>query len=487
MEDACRKALREEHIEADEEAFGDLATELTNHLKKLYAGLPFEEFGTDPWRHAAMLSWIDSAALAYLGSNFFGEHAQSRFAEFRDRARAAFRARPKQCAVSMPYNQWQPAWAGWYNVERDFVPTIAIQIARILARIALNEQQEEARNEVTEKSCIPAETETAPVSTRNNTGFLYPTLPLPILKFAIEAIFRRGRTIAASSLRPEITNSNGGAVAEIRAPYGTPPVPAWLLTHAGLERTGQLATHRLFRDLPLRAIGQAQEEKVDPAWFAPVVKVAPGAGEYSRVLGIGVKNSHRFFDALDALQYIAPTGDVPHANGPLLTWGESATPDRRKHELKIELNASYYTGGRRGKLVPIPHLLPRFVGRPNEYSAQATLQLITMIEFRSQAHQLAESGFVTIPELRWVELLGASGVPLKHIYNILADAWVNDGDDGRAFLKPVADDKWTLADAHNDVLAVLIQGGQIDLNAKAAGKRSAAARQRKLRLRSSAG
>jgi len=214
---------------------------------------------------------------------------------------------------------------------------------------------------------------------------------------------------------------------------------------------------------------------VDLDRWTPNIVIVGGLTAYARALGMDAGATNELRAVLDLFQSLNAVGADGHRHHGLLTWREEPAAQGRKARIIIT-PASGLLRGTRGKLIPVPHRLPRFSGSKNEWAAQASLQLLVLLEMRSAAIELVESGGATIPPDRWRKLAEQAGVSLPRLVELLRSTWVDDSVDGLAFLRKLNGDRWTLGTAYERELAVLVEGGRYDRGGRISGRRSAAKR-----------
>ncbi len=217
----------------------------------------------------------------------------------------------------------------------------------------------------------------------------------------------------------------------------------------------------------------------------PILTIPGGLRAVAEAMGEDPKNTAAVRLALDAAQrFIALDPESGAELHGLLTWGvRGEEAHGRQREVFIAPTPEVFLGGGRGKLVPVPRQLPRLIGRGNDWTPQASLQLLAMEELRRLAPELVEAGGVLIPRRRWEDLAEVAGLSKRLLRELLDRAWLEAGPsaEGRveapAFLYRLDDgDRWTLANAYSAELAELREGAGYDLAAADRGRRSGAAR-----------
>src|SRR5690606_13604119 len=94
------------------------------------------------------------------------------------------------------------------------------------------------------------------------------------------------------------------------------------------------------------------------------------------------------------------------------------------------------------QLVPIVDI-PPLVGRPADHGPQANFQMELMVAFRKRAVELVKKGGIYLPEKELRLLANESGLPQRILKKVM-DRWVQDGDDGPAFLDVIENDRYAL-------------------------------------------
>jgi len=304
-----------------------------------------------------------------------------------------------------------------------------------------------------------------------------PALAAEFAKAATRAYFEPGREVDSRDCEPVILGRDGARVAVANSAVAA--VPPMLLRDGGSLAMASLTAQRVFRDIPHRARAQAIKGNVDLDEWTPLITIVGGLTAYAEKLGIGPNQTNELRSALNLFQSLNAVGSDGTRYHGLLTWEEEPATRGRKARIIITPARALLTGSR-GKLIPVPHRLPRFAGSKREWSAQASLQLLVLLEMRTHGRELAQHGGTTIRADKWLELAGQAGVSRERLTELLASTWVNDGQDGPAFLKCNPDGRWTLAPAYARELGVLSEGGRWDLGARVGGLKSAAKRGAKM-------
>lgn len=260
----------------------------------------------------------------------------------------------------------------------------------------------------------------------------------------------------------------------------------------GLDRLGSIPAHRLFHwevneghRRVLAGEPDARNLRVDGGWEA-----------LAGILGMSEKMG-RDVHAIVAAQAHCVFQMSWGAYGNLLSYHVTPAHGRRRGQVSIVLGdallphychqISEKMGRGRSafeamRLVPMVDM-PPFVGRPNDHGAQATMSMATVAEFRRQSRELAKHGGALV---NFDVLAQQSGVSAGLVPRVL-DRWTCDGDDGPAFLARVDKGRFTLSDAYRPQREFIVAQGNKELARSTDGKRSAAARQRKLPDRKRAG
>lgn len=255
-----------------------------------------------------------------------------------------------------------------------------------------------------------------------------------------------------------------------------------------LGATSNILGHRLFRFLVTTvAIQVATPSTRDYR----TITVRGGFKGLAQLLGQhGSKAADSLHAALDVMAHchiVAPHGEV---SGLLLYSTAVASPGRPAllrivvgdvllPDYVVRLPKRSRREMQARKLVPIPRLIPPPVGHLSRHAAQATLQMLVMVELRDHAEELVARESVRVPMERWRELAEESDLPLSMLPDVIA-RWLRDDDEGPAFLRRgnQGADFYTLGAAHAAELEVLKEGGR-----RAAAGRVDQARSRPARFR----
>jgi hypothetical protein len=302
-----------------------------------------------------------------------------------------------------------------------------------------------------------------------------PTLPLGYQSHAVRVNFRPGRRIEEQGNRLAVLGPAGVVVGRIMETPAVAGIPEGLFTR-GIAAAASMTTHRLFRWLPATARAQVLRDRLDLTRAVPRIVIPGGLGALAEKIGAGKGHAAQVRDTLDWLQHAHAIGEEGTEHHGLLTWSETRGHRGQRAEVEIIPSKALLLGGGRGKLTPVPHSLPRFFGGNRGHSAQASLQLLVMDELRVRARELAEQGGVKITQHDWERLADQAGLR-SVVLDKLLDVWIdddpNDPDGGRAFLRLLPGDRWTLAEAYVAELECLIEAGNWDAGSSERGKRSA--------------
>ena len=281
-----------------------------------------------------------------------------------------------------------------------------------------------------------------------------------------DAIDRGGRIVACSPV-----SMTGGELAAAAAR------PAFLAA------AGSMVAHRLLRYIAWKARELALLHELDLNVSVPRITVPGGMTRLAELIGAGRKKTAEVELALDLFQSLHAIANDGTSFAGLLTWQRSLTnaPGRASELVIVPSDSLLHSGAQRGKLVPVPRTFPPLAGSPNQWAAQAGLQLLVLDEMRVHAAELVTHGGVQVSRRRWQQLATEARVSRRLLEELLNVAWVSDGPRGPAFLRPLGHDRWTLAKTHEAELATLRDGGAYDRYQSERGKRGAAARMVKVR------
>lgn len=229
---------------------------------------------------------------------------------------------------------------------------------------------------------------------------------------------------------------------------------------------GSITTQRIVR----WAVWEAYEEKFNrgnDATFDTII-VDGGIDELARCLGLtGGRGRASVRDALNALSDLSIV--TPNGEGRILSWHHHNATGRRKAWLQVTLlgplRPDYIDDDLKGRSnrrlvpIPLPHLLPPMVGRPNDMAPQAGFQLLVMREFRTHAVELSELGSIEIDASRWPQLADESGVSRKLLPKIL-EVYPVGKDGNPAFLLSAGLDRYDLAPVYHREKASILAAAE---------------------------
>jgi hypothetical protein len=273
-----------------------------------------------------------------------------------------------------------------------------------------------------------------------------PALTLPTMEAAFSSYFATGRSLEADASELRIVHATH-RVAFV--PQANAAAFQRTAGAHGLAVTASITAHRLWRYLVHEGYRRHNVRQVaDPR----MIDVTGGFSALARRVGATSKSDPaRIRQILDWWQaaWIEIEGRGYHG---LLTWSTSAVAaPGRPSQLRLVLGEPLLPGfeqlarkGTRGRhLVPIPRGLPPMVGRANEHSAQANLQLLVLMEMRRRCDELVEESAVMIEPRRWVALADEAGVRRTLVGSVieayvLARAPENSGGRSGRLLRPEA-------------------------------------------------
>jgi hypothetical protein len=122
------------------------------------------------------------------------------------------------------------------------------------------------------------------------------------------------------------------------------------------------------------------------------------------------------------------------------------------------------------QLIPIVDL-PPFVGRPNDWAAQATFQLYLVGEMRVRAEELYLRGAVQLSRHELERLADRAELP-KSIIEEVIERWARDDQDGKAFLVKQGEDRYSLAKSHQQALEFIKEAGRDVSGGRRRGQKS---------------
>ena len=261
------------------------------------------------------------------------------------------------------------------------------------------------------------------------------------------------------------------------------------LVARGVGLLGSITAHRALRWELYEGHSRAQRGEAD----ARVLRVDGGWSTFAAdMLGLKKKGSAEDLRAIVHAQASVVMKLPSGSTGNMLALRETPQRGRTRGSIEIVLGTMLLPhfvyelnelGGREAsearRLVPVVDL-PPMVGRQNDHGQQATLSMLVVRELRARARELATGEGASIDLDRWAALAQQAGLP-RGLLERVRDRWVQDGDDGPAFLEQTAPGRYTLGGAHALARVFLEASGRIELEASEAGKRSVAAREAKRR------
>lgn len=293
------------------------------------------------------------------------------------------------------------------------------------------------------------------------------------------SVSARGTQLTLDGNHAEILDAKGRRIGSINLEIQSPH-----LRHDQLSLTvfAKISTQKFVRWFLHRTFNQKWIEEIPNA---STVYVEGGYPELARTLGMkGKKSEDDLREAVEAFRAFSvntPTGEGQvlgawlHRSAPgkravleLTAMGPFA-PDYIVRELKDA--ASVSPNAKQLVPVPLPQHLPPFVGRTNEYGAQAHLQLLALREFRTNAPEFVETGAVEVSEKRWRALLDEAGV-LKRLLPEILETYPKGDGERPAFLERDGD-KFSLAAAYETERRSIQVAGESMLSGKRRGKLAA--------------
>lgn len=264
-----------------------------------------------------------------------------------------------------------------------------------------------------------------------------------------------------------------------------------LMVERGLKLFGSIVSHRLLRWLIFTAHRQALERDPDPR----VIHVDGGWSTiaHDRLRMKGKKAAEQARDLVEAM-HATEMPLPPHGKYSRLLIREAHAPrGRGSHWVKLVLGtallpdyvqelqrlglARSLDGRRLARLVPVLEV-PPMIGRVNEHGAQATFSMLLVAHMRDHAREIVQFGGIALDEVVLADLARRSGLP-RDLATPLLDRWMQNGDDGPAFLKREGQ-LYTLGDVHSAQREFIEQGGRAELDGARAGERGARERRAKV-------
>lgn len=107
--------------------------------------------------------------------------------------------------------------------------------------------------------------------------------------------------------------------------------------------------------------------------------------------------------------------------------------------------------------VPVPSLLPPFVGKPNERGGELMLQLLMMMRFRDLGGELMDAGGIPLEARDWKQLLDEAELR-SSLLPTLRDAWQAGKGDAPPILKEAHGGRFDLGDRYANERAFIVAG-----------------------------
>lgn len=297
----------------------------------------------------------------------------------------------------------------------------------------------------------------------------YPALSATVLSSVMGAYFFKGRSPDVEERR--LLNKAREPVAMFEsAPWLQDPTE--LMKH--ISAGGSVASHRFFRWLVHEAAARVRDRQPNPSR----IQIEGGLNALAAALGLRSNSApdslRRVLETFQHVHITLPYGEV----GGLLTWALKRPAPGQASVLTMNLSDALlpnyvdglpnHTRSQRAskRLVPVPRLLPPLLGHERDYSAQATLQLSVLAEFRRRADELVAPGYLVFTQHRWNELAGEAGVR-ESLREDLFDLWVSGGEDAPPMLALVLPDREedgpavTLAEAYRSEWVLLLGAGRL--------------------------
>jgi hypothetical protein len=317
---------------------------------------------------------------------------------------------------------------------------------------------------------------------------------LPALSFVVHEQIARTMTGGTRVEQGVLVDRHGTKITEMTRSEDPLRLPAVDLARAealivrGGERLGSVTSHRLVRWEIRTGHAQAMAGATDPrrikvvgGWEELAHRIGAGAGRRTpiEVRAIVHAQAHLCFTfgnnkRGNLLSYTFEDESRIRRAEVVIILGDPLLPHFVVTELRAD-NSRQMRENRR--LVPVVEL-PPFVGRPNDYGAQASFQARIVAEMRRRAAELFETGGVRFDIDELARIAVSIELPSTLLPRVL-DRWRHDGDDGPAFLELTDHDRYTLADAHAPARNFLIESGRNEIAGAKKGRRSVAARRRR--------
>ena len=199
------------------------------------------------------------------------------------------------------------------------------------------------------------------------------------------------------------------------------------IDHGSAEIDGRLVSHKAVGTLTAQKVmrwlvNAAHHQKFVLNKESPDrVSIVGGYAALAEILGLdsSPKMVQGLREAIETLHVMHLSTEF--WDGLLITRGLIPSAPGRKSVLDLKVHGPFEPGfaqrmkpseARAFVPIPLPRLLPAFVGRENEWAAQANLQLLVLRELRGRAREFAEAGCVLpIADHRWTALADEAEVP----------------------------------------------------------------------------
>lgn len=312
-----------------------------------------------------------------------------------------------------------------------------------------------------------------------------PALPLMTLEFARKPM-RKGTEF--NKCKSMIVDHNGNPIAKIgrTSPLEIPSLELEtvqkILSKGNAKELSTINSHRLFRWEIVTVTHQLLAGNPDMR----AIRVEGGFSELATLIGAG-SGRKAAEQVREIVIWQANTIlDMPGEQGNMISYHIRTSGYKTKGMLTIilgEMMLPHYVfqllGIERRKvegrqLVPIVDI-PPLVGRPADHGSQANFQMELMVAFRKRAVELVKEGGIYLPETELRLLANESGLPQRILKKVM-DRWVQDGNDGPAFLDVIENDRYALGKSHSVAQDFIISAGKKSLRKSRAAKISIANR-----------
>lgn len=303
---------------------------------------------------------------------------------------------------------------------------------------------------------------------------------VPLLTHYIN-ISQRGAQRSLLGEKDTIFSRGGGQLATID--HGSAEIDARLVSHKAL---GTLVAQKVVRWL----VNEAHRQKFVLGLESPDrVSIVGGYAALAAMLGLDSSAA-----AVQALRETIETFHVLEMSsefwrGRLVSRGLIPSAPGRRSVLDLKVHGPFEPGfaqrlkpseARAFAPMPLPRLLPAFVGRENEWAAQANLHLLWFRELRVRAREFAEAGCtLTITDRQWAALADEAEVPKATLPDV-RKAFATGNKTSPPFLIPEGD-VFRLGKAYDVEERSIAYAGGLSSEGRAGGLASAQRRRRRQR------